>query len=158
MTVVQVGRTGASMFARGTNFALDENKDLLLFGQELGITRTGGEGVIYLTRVVLAPSGTANDGQLVIAERHVIGDASFKASVIGKPDDAIWPNPDKTAPTGDVKDYFEEPSAVAAVPAALQTLPIGESMYIAEVYHEASSLNFGNVWGDSGRMSAIAYF
>ena len=158
MTVVQTSRTAASMFSRGANFSLDENKDLLLFGQGLEITRNGGGGVIYLTRVVMAPTGSGNDGQLVVAERHVIGDPGYKASVVGQPNGQIWPHPDKPAPTGDVKDYFDEPSALAAVPAGLLTLPIGESMFIAEVYHTADGLKFGNVWGDAQHMSAIAYF
>ena len=158
MTVVQLSRNAASMFSRGTNFALDDNKNLLLFGQELDITLTGGDGVIYLTRVVLAPTGTPNDGQLVIAERHVIGDSNFAASVIGTPNPVIWPDPDQPPPTGDVKDYFLQPSAVATVPAALMTLPLGESMYIAEVYHAADNINIGDFWGDTKRMSAIAYF
>ena len=158
MTVVQTGRNAASMFSRGTNFAKDDNKDLLLFGQGLDITRTGGNGVIYLSRVVMAPSGTPNDGQLVIAERHVIGNSGYVASSIGQPSPTIWPNPDKPAPNGDVKNYFDDPSAVAAVPAALMTLPLGESMYVAEVYHATDGLKFGNVWNDSGRMSAISYF
>jgi hypothetical protein len=158
MTVVQVSRNAASMFSRGTNFALDQNKDLLLFGQGLDITRTGGDGVVYLTRVVLAPAGTANDGQLVIAERHVIGDSNYAASAIGTPNGTIWPDPGKPAPTGDVKDYFEEPSAVATVPAALLTLPLGESMFIAEIYHAADNITYGDVWSDAKRMSAIAYF
>jgi hypothetical protein len=158
MTVVQISRNGASMFSRGTNFALDENKDLLLMGQGLDITRDGGEGVIYLTRVVLAPNGTGNQGQLVIAERHVIGNPSFASSVVGAPSSNIWPNPDKVGPTGDVKDYLDDVSAVATVPTSLLTLPIGESMYIAEVYHTADGLTFGDVWGGARRMSAIAYF
>ncbi len=158
MTVVQLSRNAASMFSRGANFALDDNKNLLLFGQELDITLNGGDGVIYLTRVVLAPVGTPNDGQLVIAERHVIGDANFHASHIGAPSSSIWPDPDKPPPTGDVKDYFQDPSAVASVPPALMTLPLGESMYIAEVYHAADKLNIGDFWGDAKRMSAIAYF
>lgn len=158
MTVVQLSRNAASMFSRGTNFALDNNKDLLLFGQELDITRDGGDGVIYLSRVVLAPDGTPNQGQLVVAERHVVGDPDFASSAIGTPNQSIWPDPGKPAPTGDVKNYFQHPSAVAAVPAALTTLPLGESMFIAEVYHSADSLSFGKVWGNAKRMSAIAYF
>ena len=158
MTVVQLSRNAASMFSRGTNFALDDNKNLLLLGQELDITISCGGGVVFLTRVVLAPAGTANDGQLVIAERHAIGDLNFASSAIGTPNSNIWPHPDKPAPTGDVKDYFEDASAVANVPSALTTLPLGESMYIAEVYHAADNINIGDVWGDSKRMSAIAYF
>jgi hypothetical protein len=108
--------------------------------------------------VVLAPAGTGNDGQLVISERHVIGDPNFASSVIGAPSSTIWPDPDKPAPTGAVKDYYDDSSAVASVPAALLTLPLGESMFIAEVYHTADGLNFGRVWGDIRHMSAIAYF
>ena len=126
MTVAQVARVGASMLARGANFALDENKDLLLRGQELSIARTSGDGVVYLTRVVQAPAGTANEGLLVIAERHTIGDPSFAASAVGQPSPA--------------------------------TLPLGESMYISEVFHSAESIRFGPVWPDPMRLSAQAYF
>ncbi|MBI1357200.1 MAG: hypothetical protein GC160_22905 [Acidobacteria bacterium] len=158
MTVVQLCRNAAGMMARGANFALATNKQLLLTGQNLEITANGGNGVIYLTRVTVAPPGTANEGEIVIAERHVIGNPNFRPSVLGSPASAIWPNPDKPAPTGDVKDFNEEPSAVANVPAALSTLPLGESMYVAEIYHSAESIRFGRAWRDPLQMSSVTYF
>ena len=158
MTIVQLSRNAAGMLARGTNFALDNNKRLLLTGQSLDMTIDSGSGVIYLTRVTLAPPGSANEGQAVIAERHVIGNASYRASVLGSPASGVWPNPDKPAPNGDVKNYNDEPSAVARVPASLSTLPPGESMYVAEIYHSAESIRFGRAWRDPLGMSAVTYF
>ncbi len=159
MTVVQLARTGASVFSRGTDFSVTANKNLLLLGSEaLGITATGGNGVIYLTRVQLAPPGSDNEGKLVIAERHVIGDPTFRTSYVGTPDDDIWPDPDEPLPNGLVDDRNDEPSAVANVPSTLNTLPLGESMFIVEVYHRSEDLRFGPAWGDSSLMSAKVYF
>ena len=159
MTVVQLARTGAAVFSRGTDFSLDSNKTLLLLGSEsLNISLDSGDGVIYLTRVQQATPGSSNDGNLVIAERHVIGDPGFKSSSIGTPDGSIWPDPDEPLPNGLVDDRNDAPSAVANTPAALGNLPLGESMYIVEVYHASDDLRFGNVWGDSSRMSARVFF
>ena len=159
MTVLQLSRNGAAMFSRGMNFNLNANKDLLLLAAaDLGITKTGGRGVIYLSRVVQAPPGSANDGNLVVAERFVIGKSSFRSSAIATPASSIWPNPDKPAPNGEVKDYQNQASAVITAPSALATLPLGESMYITEVYHDATDLNFGAPYvGDSSLTSVIYY-
>lgn len=158
MTVVQLSRNSAGMMSRGTEFALDANKQLLLTGQTLDMTLNGGNGVIYLTRVTPGAPGSTNEGQMVIAERHVIGNSAFHASTVGQPAGAIWPNPDNQNPNGDVKDFNEEASAVATVPAALSTLPLGESMFIAEIYHTAESIRFGRAWRDPLLLSSVTYF
>jgi len=159
MTVVQLARNAASMFARGGDFATDDNKNVLLLGaQGLNLALTSGDGVIYLTRVHKAPPGTPNDGALVIAERHEIGDNSYASSSVGQPNASIWPNPDLPSPNGDVKDPNEEGSAVAQVPTPLQTLPLGESMYVVEIFHSADNINFGGVWNSNPRLHSIVYF
>lgn len=159
MTVVQLARTGASVFSRGTDFSITANKNLLLLGSEaLGITGNAGNGVIYLSRIQMATPGSVNDGRLVIAERHVIGDPAFHASYVGTPDAQIWPDPDEPLPNGLVDDRNNQPTAVATVPATLNTLPLGESMFIVEVYHRSSELRFGNVWGASSMMASKVYF
>ncbi|MCG8649644.1 MAG: hypothetical protein MI861_07415 [Pirellulales bacterium] len=161
LTVVQLGRNAASMFSRGADFSTTDNKNLLLLGaQGLNINLNGGDGVIYLSRLQLAPPGTVNDGRLVIAERHVIGDSSYAASTVGQPDGAIWPDPDKPSPTGDVKDPNDETSARASskVPSALQTLPLGESMYVVEIFHSAQNIRFGDIWGADPRLQSIIYY
>lgn len=158
MTVVQLSRNSAGMMARGTNFAIDANKQLLLTGQTLDITLNSGGGVIYLTRLTPAAPGSSNEGEVVIAERHVIGDPAFHASRLGQPASAVWPNPDDQSPNGDVKDFNEEASAVATVPATLSTLPLGESMFVAEIYHTAESIRFGRAWRDPMLLSSVTYF
>jgi hypothetical protein len=159
MTVVQLARTGASVFSRGTDFSVLANKNLLLLGSEaLGITATSGNGVVYLTRVQLATPGSNNAGMLVIAERHVIGDPSFHSSYVGTPSSQIWPDPDETLPNGMVDNRNNEVTARATVPATLNTLPLGESMFIVEVYHQSNELRFGNVWGNSSTMASKVYF
>lgn len=159
MTVVQLARTGASVFSRGTDFSKTANKNLLLVGSEgLGITADSGNGVIYLTRVVRANPGSANDGFLVVAERHVIGDANFHASYVGTPSNQIWPDQDEPMPNGLVDNRNNDASARATVPATLNTLPLGENMFIVEVYHQANELRFGTVFGSSGTMSSKVYF
>ena len=160
MTIVQVGRNSAAMFSRGMNFSIDANKDLMLLAAaDLQINKTGGAGVIYLSRVVQAPPGSANDGSLVVAERFVIGDPNFKPSTIATPASSIWPDPDVPGPTGDVKDYQEEASAVANVPSSLTTLPLGERMFVSEVYHDAGDLNFGSpIIGDELVLRNITYY
>ncbi|MDA0206719.1 MAG: pilus assembly protein [Acidobacteria bacterium] len=159
MTVVQLARTGASVFSRGADFSVTANKNLLLLGSEaLGMTATGGNGVMYLTRIQLSPPGGSNAGQLVIAERHVIGDPAFHASYVGTPNSQIWPDPDEPLPNGLVDDRNNQSTAIATVPATLNTLPLGESMFVVEVYHRSSELRFGNVWGNSALMASKVYF
>ncbi len=159
MTVLQLGRNAAGMFSAGTDFATMGNKQLLLLAADgLGITETGGNGVVYLSRVEMAPPGTANDGQLVIAERHIIGETAVNASTVGQPRAQIWPDPDNPAPNGDVKDYQEELTALANLPSALGTLPLGESMYVAEIYHLADELRFGVVWDAPIRLVTQVYY
>lgn len=159
MTINQLARTGASVFSRGTDFSVTANKNLLLLGSEaLGIAANSGNGVIYLTRVQQGLPGTTNANEIVIAERHVIGDPAFHASSVGQPAAAIWPDPDQPTPNGLVDDRNNQGSAVATVPAGLGTLPLGESMFIVEVYHRANELRFGDVWGDSSMMASRVFF
>lgn len=159
MTVLQLGRTGASMFSRGVNFNSSQNKQLFLIGARgLGIQENSGDGVVYLTRLEKAPPGTTNAGRMVIAERYVIGDDSIAQSSVGAPNPGIWPNPDNPNPNGDVKDRNDEPTAIATTPAALNNLALGESMYITEVFAEADGIVFGNYWGSNAKLSTKVYF
>ena len=159
MTVVQLARTGASVFSRGADFSITANKNLLLLGSEaLGISANAGNGVIYLTRIQLATPGSANEGRLVMAERHVIGDPAFHSSYVGTPSSQIWPDPDLPLPNGRVDNRNNDTTARATVPGTLNTLPLGESMFIVEVYHRSNELRFGTVWGDSPLMASKVYF
>ena len=136
LTVLQVVRYAGSMYARGTDFSVASNKALLLTGAGgLGITPTGGSGVIYLSAVVKAAPGTTNGdaGRLVIAERFVIGMSSFASSRIGTPSGGIWPDTTKPLPNGQVRDYDNQASAIATLPAAFSSIGLNERIYVVEI-------------------------
>ena len=78
-----------------------QNKQLLLMAaNNLNMSVSGGQGVAYLSTVVKAPSGTANAGQLVVAQRFVIGNESLASSRVGTPSSAIWPDPANSQSNG----------------------------------------------------------
>jgi len=145
MTVQQLARNSAGIFARGFDFAITENKRLALASAGgLGITVDGGDGVVYLSKIVVAPSGSANAGQAVVSEHYVIGDPALASSTIAAPDPGIWPDDTQPLPNGFVRDYIEETSAVATVPTALSSLGSSDTVFIVEVYHKADSLLFAS--------------
>ena len=85
-TVLQVVRNAGGMYARGVDFSIETNKQLLLLSAAgLGMTTTGGKGVIYLSTVSKGAAGTPNSGKLVISERFAIGSRSLASSSIGTP-------------------------------------------------------------------------
>lgn len=143
ITVLQLARNGGSMLARGADFNVEQNKQLLLQGAvDMDITTTGGEGVIYLSRVVKAPPGSPNNGKLVVAEQYIIGNSALTPSRVGTPSAAIWPDREKPLPNGDVADYEKELSARADLPMDLQSISLSEEVFIAEVYYSPSPLLF----------------
>lgn len=159
MTVLQLGRTGASMMSRGVDFNSTQNKQLFLRGAaDLGITLNSGKGVVYLTRLEKGVPGSNNDGLMVIAERYVIGNTAIASSSIGQPSASIWPDTTNPNPNGDVRNRNDDTTARATTPATLASLALGESMYVAEVYAGADGILFGNVWGANPRLASVVYF
>jgi hypothetical protein len=146
LSVLQVVRYAGSMYARGTDFNVASNKTLLLMGAGgLGITATGGTGVIYLSAVVKAGPGTTYHDQLVIAERFVIGSSSFASSRVGTPSVSIWPDTTKPLPNGQVHDFENQPSALATLPAAFSSIGYNERIYVVEVCDGLTDLVGGYV-------------
>jgi hypothetical protein len=139
--VLQVVRYAGSMYARGTDFSFASNTGLLLMGAGgMGITPTGGTGVIYLSQVMKASPGTKNANKLVVTERFVIGSPSFTASHIGTPSAAVWPDTTKPLPNGQVRDYENQPSALATLPAAFGSIDLNEHIYVVEVCDSLTDL------------------
>ena len=143
LTLRQLVRDAGNMYARGVDFNVTQNKQLLLLAaNDMQMTTSGGQGVIYLSMVVKAPESTANAGNLVIAERLVIGNSSIAPSTIGTPSTAIWPDPNLPIPNGDVFDYSNELSARATLPAAMTVITLNERIFVAEVFHTPTDLVF----------------
>ena len=160
LSVIQLARNAGNMLSRDTDFAVVQNKQLLLMAaNNLNMSVSGGQGVAYLSTVVKAPSGTANAGQLVVAQRFVIGNESLASSRVGTPSSAIWPDPANSQSNGDVADYDDEASAVAALPNPLGSLPEGETVFVAEVFYVPNDMNFLSAWGlVPSRLASTTYF
>jgi len=141
LSALQLTRYAGSMYARGTDFNFTSNRNLLLMGASgLGITLNAGNGVIYLSSVVKASPGTANQNLLVISERFVIGNDSLSASRIGTPSPAIWPDSTAPLPNGLVHDFENQPSALATLPAAFQDINLNERVYVVEVFYSLAGI------------------
>ena len=143
-TVLQLARTGGSMYARGVDWLVQTNRDTLLRTAGAMDVVQGGDAVIYFSRVTPAAAGSANDGNLVVVERHVIGEPGIQASLVAQPSAAVWPDPSSQQATGAVADYDDEPSAVAVLPGALSSVEAGESLFVVEVYWRPATILFMN--------------
>lgn len=143
-TVLQLARTGGSMYARGVDWLVQANQDTLLRTAGAMDVVQGGDAVVYFSRVTPASAGSVNDGELVITERHVIGETGIQTSIVANPSASIWPDPNSQQPTGTVVNYDDDPSAVATLPAALSTVEPGESLFVVEVYWRPANILFMN--------------
>lgn len=135
--VAQLARDAASMYVRAVDFSKTGNQDILVrLGETLGLARTGGDAVVYLTKVTFLPQSKCtelaispcNGNQHVMTQRIVIGNGSLARSWLGTPTASL------IDAQGLVRDYMREASAVARMPGL--TLAEGEYAYVAETYAE----------------------
>ena len=148
LTVTQLVRNAGNMYARGVDFTLPQNKALLLQAADgMQMTVDGGQGVIYLSTVVVAQDGD-NLGKPVVSERIVIANAGFDDSEIAMPASIL--------PNGEVLGYEDDPQAVASLPPGV-TLSGNERVFVAEVFHNPQNLGFEGIFVPQGLYSA-AYF
>ncbi len=148
LTVTQLVRNAGNMYARGVDFTLQQNKQLILQAADgMQMTVAGGQGVIYLSTVIVAQTGD-NLGLPVVSERIVIANASMAQSKVGMPA-AVLSN-------GEVVDYDNDPQARATLPAGV-TLANNERVYVAEVFHNPVNLSFEGIFVPQGLYS-VAFF
>ena len=151
MTVTQLARNAGNMYARGIDFASTQNQEVLLrAASSMGMTPTGGDGVVYLSLVIMAPPGSGNNENLtVVAQRFQIGNPSISPSQVGAP---------PFLPNGSVPDYLNDPNAVATLPAGITSVMLAsDRIFVSEVAHHPRQILFpGIVAPDT--MSTIAYF
>jgi hypothetical protein len=143
----QVTRDVGSMYVRGVNFSATANQDLAVrLGTGLGLQRTAGDGVIYMSKITFISRQTCtalalspcNADRLVITQRVKIGNSALRPSAIGTPNAYLLNS------EGLVSRYKEEASAVADIPGMV--LPEGEFAYITESYFDVPRVS---IWGNS---------
>ncbi|MCS7041553.1 MAG: hypothetical protein NZR01_02045 [Bryobacteraceae bacterium] len=150
MQVTQVSRDAGHMFARGVDFSLAGNQNVLVrLAAGMNMTRTGGSGVVILTRVLkvgaqectdggVSLASCANLGQAVITQRVVVGNANLRPSKIGTPPPSLL-NPDGTV---DPAKYLTQTSARASNFNSILNLADGETAYVAESWFESPVKDF----------------
>jgi len=148
LTVTQLVRNAGNMYARGIDFSVEGNKELLLKAAGgLQMTTTGGKGVIYLSTIIV-PSTGENADIAVVAHRIVIGNSSLRTSDTGTPG-AIESD-------GDVTDYVNAVSARATVPSGIEMVA-GDRLFVAEVFHTPEDLLFPGLFNPEGLYSRAAF-
>lgn len=131
----QVNRDAGSFFVRGIDFSTTSNKAMLVrLAQGLGITATGGTGVIYLSKVTFIPStkctalnlSPCNSNKHVVVQRLSIGNTSQRQSTLGTPASNL------IDAKGLVNNFMTNSTAIAYFP--WMTLSDNEYAFVAESY------------------------
>lgn len=150
---VQVARDTARMFARGIDFSVTANQDLIVrLSSELGMTRTGGEGVVIISKVLyighdqcaaggLSDEACTNINMSVFIRRIVIGNSGLRASNHGTPNAALIDS------SGYVSNYLTNTTtrAVGGFSALMPNMAPGDEAFMAEGYFASpGSVMFGS--------------
>lgn len=150
MQVTQVRRDAGHMYARGVDFSLPGNQDLLVrLAAGMHMTRTGGSGVVILSRVLKVGAQDCTDGgislsactnlnQVVFTQRIVVGNPSLNPSRIGTPPASIQQSDGSIRPN----DYLTRPEARTVGFDAILNLASGETAYVAEAWFESPVKDF----------------
>ena len=142
MQTNQVSRDTGHMYARWVDFSKVGNQDMVVrLASGLGMTRTGGNGVVILSKLMKIGVQQCADGgvsqlqcsnlnKTVFVQRIVIGNKAMAPSKYGTPDDSII-NADGTV---DAVDYLKQASAVSANFDATLALAEGEEAFVTEAW------------------------
>jgi len=152
LQVSQIARDAGHMYVRQLDFSLDASKEVVVrMASGMGMTKTGGKGVVILTKVLyigddqcaiggLARGSCPNWGRAVMIQRHTIGDTSLKTSTIGTPPaNLILTATDATTglKAGDIlpANYLTQGSVITpATEAMLPGMLAGETAFVVESY------------------------
>jgi hypothetical protein len=153
---LQVCRDVAHMYVDGIDFTQTSNQNLIvLMAQGSGMTTTGGNGVVILSRIstvyqsdcdAAGDSGTCNNlGLTVFTQRIVVGNASLHASAFGTPNAAILNAQGDISTNVYLQDTDNTVRTTGFSPllsAAGVTQGQGDAAWVAELYFSYPDLGF----------------
>jgi Flp pilus assembly protein TadG len=135
LSMQQFARAGANMYSRGMDFSQSEAQILLdMAAVELNHAASG-DTVIYLTAI----AGT-NSGDDIVG-RYTFGNTSLGGSLIG------------SATSGGTVS----PPVSASLPSGM-TVPDGETVYAAEVFHRPAGMGFPGIIDGNYTMRARVFY
>jgi hypothetical protein len=150
MQTNQVSRDAGHMYARWVDFSQPGNQDLIVrLASGLGLTRTGGSGVVILSKMMKIGLAQCSDGgvpeaqcanlnQTVFVQRIVIGNKALQGSRFGTPEDSIV----KADGTIDAVNYLKKASAVSSNFGSTLALGDGEVAYVSEAWFQSPVQDF----------------
>lgn len=179
LTVGQVVRNGGNMYARGIDFASDQNKNFIVDSATgLDLQLTGGKTAVWFSLLTRVPAdskcdngsgGTRdcnNNGQVVIAQRYMIGDTSgtkmhSRMAAAGFPFSFVDESGNASS-EGDHQNYFDltearATTAPASVTNSTSGLQEGELLYVVEVVHRPTTIHFQGIFAPE-TMYSRAFF
>ncbi len=150
MQTMQVSRDAGHMYARGVDFSLAGNQEVLVrLAAGMNMTRTGGAGVVILTRLLkvgeqdcfdggISVGACLNLGQTVVTQRLVVGNAGLQSSQVASPPDSLLEADGSIPPD----DYLTKVEARAAGFESILSLASGETAYVAEAWFDSPVKDF----------------
>jgi Flp pilus assembly protein TadG len=151
----QVARDAGHMYVRQVDFSMTQNKNLIVrLANGMGMTLTGGNGVVILTQVLmvgaaectaagLSDAQCVNKNWPVITQRLTVGNTGLYTSSIGNPNSNLIGSDGTITPT----NYLRESSCRAqtlsqGTAVGLLTLQNAERTYVSEAFFRAPELAF----------------
>ncbi len=146
----QVSRDAGHMYVRNVDFSIPANQDIVVrLAQGLNMTRTAGNGVVTLSRVLfVGPNECAGAGltlaqcvnvnQPVFTQRIVIGNATLRPSDFGTPPSNLIGSNGNIA----ALDYLTNPAARTNGFSNLLALQPMENAFVSEAYFISPEWDF----------------
>ncbi len=161
LQVNQVGRTAGVLFLKYIDLSLPANQDMVVrTAQGLGMTRTGGNGMVVLSQVMyigdaqcaagnLTPANCPNYHRTVFLKRIVIGNAGLTIPASGQTAASQFGTPSSSIVGTDgaiqTLDYLRDISAVANNLPGNPSLGDGEMAFISEAIFLTPDLDMPGV-------------
>lgn len=137
-----VSRDAGAMFMRYVDFTLTANKSILVrLANGMGMTATGGNGVVIMTQITkigdaqctqggLTPANCPNNGSNVVVKRVTVGNTGLYTTTFGSPTGSIVETDGSISST----NYLTNTTARAPAFSSVMTLEDGEFAFVSEAY------------------------
>ena len=130
--VVSLNRDAGHMFAEGIDFSQQANRNILLkIAGNLGITDSGGNGVIVLSEIDGTGTNTA-----VCARQFIIGNAALRPSSYVNPSSSVVDS------SGGVTNLNDPSVNAAGFTPSVMPMNSGDVGYLAETYVSTSGYDW----------------
>lgn len=152
-----VARDAGAMFMRYVDFTLTGNKDLLVrLANGMGMTTTGGNGVVIMTQIMmvgttecanggLAPGACPNYNRPVAIKRVTVGNPALYTTTFGNPTPSLLLSDGSISTT----NYLNDASVRADNFTSIMTLSGGEYAYLSEAYFRTPEIDMPGYRNDT---------